>query len=126
MQAPRTPPARLVRKATRAWQDRLVSNFDYLLLVNALAGRSFQDPCQYPVFPWVVADYTSSTLDLDDQKTFRDLTKPMGAINADRLKETVSRYDAFDDTFMPKFHYGSRFRARDPFQRNLAKIPRSH
>ena len=97
----------------RRWQDRLLSNFDYLLLVNALAGRSFQAPCQYPVFPWVVADYTSSTLDLEDPKTFRDLSKPMGAINAARLAETVARYDAFDDTFMPKFHYGSA-PARDP------------
>jgi len=30
------------------------------------------------VFPWVVQDYTSPVLDLDKEKTFRDLSKPMG------------------------------------------------
>jgi hypothetical protein len=33
----------------------------------------------------------------------------MGAINEDRLRETVKRHDAFDDTHMPKFHYGSHY-----------------
>jgi hypothetical protein len=34
----------------------------------------------------VVTDYTSSKLKLDDPKTFRDLSKPIGALNAERLK----------------------------------------
>jgi hypothetical protein len=34
---------------------------------------------QYPVFPWVLADYTSEELDLTRPEVFRDLSKPMGA-----------------------------------------------
>ena len=34
----------------------------YLLYLNSLADRSFNDLTQYPVFPWVVADYTSDFL----------------------------------------------------------------
>ena len=109
LQAPKSHPRRLLRRATRCWQERSLSNFDYLLLVNALAGRSFEDPCQYPVFPWVVQDYKSHTLYLDRPQTYRDLRKPMGAINEDRLRETVKRHDTFDDTYMPKFHYGSHY-----------------
>ena len=30
---------------------------------------------QYPVFPWVLADYTSKELDLTNPHTFRDLSK---------------------------------------------------
>ncbi len=30
------------------------------------------------VFPWVLADYTSPTLDLGSPASFRDLSKPMG------------------------------------------------
>ena len=107
LQAPKTHPRRLLRRATRCWQERQLSNFDYLLIVNALAGRSFEDPCQYPVMPWVICDFRSHTLYLDRPQTYRDLRKPMGAINEDRLRETVKRHDAFDDTHMPKFHYGS-------------------
>ncbi|KAH8071365.1 hypothetical protein JL721_4340 [Aureococcus anophagefferens] len=102
-------PARLLRRATRAWQERRLSNFGYLLVANGLAGRSFADPCQYPVFPWVLADYSSEDLDLDDPRVYRDLAKPMGALNDARLRETVDRYEAFDDTYMPRFHYGSHY-----------------
>ncbi|KAF8765456.1 hypothetical protein HU200_008602 [Digitaria exilis] len=30
---------------------------------------------QYPVFPWVIADYKSKTLDLESSSTYRDLSK---------------------------------------------------
>ena len=38
-------------------------------------GRSYNDLNQYPVFPWILADYTSKTLDLKDSKVYRDLSK---------------------------------------------------
>ncbi|KAJ1461997.1 BEACH domain-containing protein, partial [Pelagophyceae sp. CCMP2097] len=91
------------------WQERRLDNFGYLCVVNALAGRSFNDTCAYPVFPWVVADYVSPVLDLSNPDMFRDLSKPMGALNEARLRETVARYDSFDDVHMPKFHYGSHY-----------------
>ena len=54
--------------------------------LNTLAGRSYNDLNQYPVFPWVLADYTSDTLDLNQPSTFRDLSKPVGALDAKRLQ----------------------------------------
>lgn len=36
-----------------------ISNFEYLMCLNTLAGRSYNDLMQYPVFPWVVQDYDS-------------------------------------------------------------------
>ena len=47
--------------------------------LNTLAGRTHNDLNQYPIFPWVLADYSSSTLDLSEPSTYRDLSKPMGA-----------------------------------------------
>lgn len=40
-------------------QKREISNFDYFMYLNTLAGRSYNDYMQYPVFPWVLADYHS-------------------------------------------------------------------
>lgn len=40
-------------------QKRDISNFEYLMYLNTLAGRTYNDYMQYPVFPWVLADYTS-------------------------------------------------------------------
>jgi len=68
------------------WHQKKISNYEYLLRVNHEAGRSFNDITQYPVFPWVIADYSSRRLDLRNPKTFRDLTKPVGALEPTRLK----------------------------------------
>ena len=34
------------------WARWEISNFDYLMQLNTLAGRSYSDLNQYPVFPW--------------------------------------------------------------------------
>lgn len=44
------------------WQRGHLSNYQYLLHLNNLADRSCNDLSQYPVFPWVIADYTSPQL----------------------------------------------------------------
>ena len=50
------------------------------------AGRTYNDLNQYPVMPWVLADYKSEALDFNSTATFRDLSKPIGALNPKRLQ----------------------------------------
>ncbi|OZJ02277.1 hypothetical protein BZG36_05064 [Bifiguratus adelaidae] len=93
------------------WERREMTNFQYLMYLNTLAGRSFNDLTQYPVFPWILADFTSDTLDLNDAKTFRDLSKPMGAQTADRREQFAERYRQWAETDdpSPAFHYGTHY-----------------
>ncbi|XP_012851565.1 PREDICTED: protein FAN-like [Erythranthe guttata] len=77
--------------------------------LNTLAGRSYNDITQYPVFPWILSDYSSQNLDLSSPSSFRDLSKPIGALNAERLQKFQERYSSFDDPVIPKFHYGSHY-----------------
>lgn len=98
--------------ATKKWKRGEMSNFYYLIIINTLAGRTYNDLTQYPVFPWVIADYTSETLDLSNPKTFRNLSKPMGAQSSGRAKEFQERYEALDslhDHNAPPFHYGTHY-----------------
>ena len=98
--------------ATRKWLKGEISNFHYLILINTMAGRTFNDLTQYPVFPWVLADYTSEELDLTNPRTFRDLSKPMGCQNPDRQAEFRDRYRSFaemGDENSPPFHYGTHY-----------------
>lgn len=44
------------------WQRGHLSNYQYLLHLNNLADRSCNDLSQYPVFPWVLEDYSSPKL----------------------------------------------------------------
>ena len=114
-QWPLTSPFRLVREhqgLQERWVSGKISNFDYLMSLNTISGRSFNDLCQYPIMPWVIADYESSSLDLSDPSIYRDLTKPMGALNASRLHEYLDRYNSFADNVssdIPPFMYGSHY-----------------
>ncbi|XP_044228580.1 WD repeat- and FYVE domain-containing protein 4 isoform X3 [Thunnus albacares] len=80
------------------WQKGEISNFEYLMHLNTLAGRTYNDLMQYPVFPWVLADYQSETLDLSDPATFRDLSKPMGAQTEKRKQMFLQRYEEVESS----------------------------
>eukprot|EP00026_Physarum_polycephalum_P001800 Phypoly_transcript_01803.p1 GENE.Phypoly_transcript_01803~~Phypoly_transcript_01803.p1 ORF type:complete len:984 (+),score=105.94 Phypoly_transcript_01803:185-3136(+) len=90
------------------WQNGIISNFEYLMHLNFSAGRTFNDLTQYPVFPWVVLDYTSNTLDLNNPAIYRDLSKPVGALNPQRLATFKERYDQIPDE-QTKFLYGTHY-----------------
>jgi hypothetical protein len=79
--------------------------------LNTLAGRSYNDLMQYPVFPWVLADYDSAELDLSHPSTFRDLSKPMGAQTSDRLQQFRKRYKEWGDPHNETgpYHYGTHY-----------------
>ena len=64
---------------------------------------------QYPVFPWILSDYKSNTLDFGDPFVYGDLSMPIGVLNVDRLEKFLERYSNFDDPVIPKFHYVSHY-----------------
>ncbi|KAL0241014.1 hypothetical protein GEMRC1_006250 [Eukaryota sp. GEM-RC1] len=78
---------------TSLWQSRTISNFDYLMWLNTIAGRTFNDLSQYPVFPWVIQDYQSETLDLNNPEIYRNFTRPIGAHQENRLKKLEKKFD---------------------------------
>jgi factor associated with neutral sphingomyelinase activation len=73
------------------------------------ANRSFNDLAQYPVFPWVLNDYTSEELDLSDPDIYRDLSRPVGALNPTRLEAFRRRYHDMADGDDEAFLYGTHF-----------------
>jgi hypothetical protein len=95
----------------KKWQRREISNFEYLIQLNTFAGRTFNDLTQYPVFPWIIADYTSEKLFTTDSKIYRDLSKPIGALNPKRLQQFLERYETFEDPsgIIKPFLYGTHY-----------------
>lgn len=91
------------------WISGNVSNFDYLMFLNQQSGRSFNDLTQYPVFPWIITDYESDHIDLENPNIYRDLSKPVGALNPSRLKKILQRYREMpaDNKFMYGSHYST-------------------
>ena len=81
----------VAKSFSKRWQNEEISNFQYLMHLNTLAGRGYSDLTQYPVFPWVLTDYESENLDLSDPKTFRKLDKPMGCQTPEGEEEFKKR-----------------------------------
>ncbi len=102
------------------WQKKEITNYEYLLFLNEAADRTFSDLTQfslliilfnlnrYPVFPWIIQDYTSPSIDLNNPKVYRDLSKPIGALNPEKLEKSRERYRIMPD---PKFMYGTHYSA---------------
>ncbi|XP_075235222.1 A kinase anchor protein rugose [Lycorma delicatula] len=94
---------------TQKWQRREISNFEYLMFLNTIAGRTYNDLNQYPVFPWVLTNYESKELDLSVPTNYRDLSKPIGALNPSRRAYFEERYNTWDHAETPPFHYGTHY-----------------
>uniref|UniRef100_A0A7N8XMH7 Neurobeachin n=1 Tax=Mastacembelus armatus TaxID=205130 RepID=A0A7N8XMH7_9TELE len=94
---------------TQRWQRREISNFEYLMFLNTIAGRTYNDLNQYPVFPWVLTNYDSEELDLTLPGNFRDLSKPIGALNPKRAAFYAERYETWEDDQTPPCHYSSHY-----------------
>uniref|UniRef100_A0AAZ3R101 Neurobeachin-like protein 2 n=1 Tax=Oncorhynchus tshawytscha TaxID=74940 RepID=A0AAZ3R101_ONCTS len=96
---------------TQRWVCREISNFEYLMQLNTISGRTYNDLSQYPVFPWVLSDYTSPDLDLENPAVFRDLSKPMGVVNPRHAQNVREKYESFEDSTgtIDKFHYGTHY-----------------
>ncbi|RHY81643.1 hypothetical protein DYB26_006812, partial [Aphanomyces astaci] len=93
--------------ATAKWVRREISTFEYLMLLNVAAARSYNDITQYPIFPWVLSDYASAQLDLEDPATFRDLTKPIGAQSPHGVQAATQRYHSTTAEF--PYHFGASY-----------------
>lgn len=61
--------------------------------LNTIAGRSFNDLTQYPVFPFIIKDYTSPELDITDASVYRNLSKAMGDQHPGRSNMFMEKYN---------------------------------
>uniref|UniRef100_A0A1B0A860 WD repeat and FYVE domain-containing protein 3 n=1 Tax=Glossina pallidipes TaxID=7398 RepID=A0A1B0A860_GLOPL len=123
---------------TQRWVRGEISNFQYLMHLNTLAGRSYNDLMQYPVFPWILADYDSEELDLTNSNTFRDFSKPMGAQSDERLEQFQKRFKEWDDPHgeTPPYHYGTHYSSAmivcsylvrlEPFTQHFLRLQGGH
>jgi len=94
---------------TDAWVMNLMSNFEYIMHLNIMSGRTFNDLSQYPVFPWIVADYQSTELPINKENAYRDLSAPIGATEKNRLNDILIRMPDLVLSGESMYLYGSGF-----------------
>ena len=61
------------------------------------------------MFPWVLKACKGPTIDLTNDAVYRDLSKPMGALNAKRLADVRARLEAMppEEQFLYGTHYST-------------------
>lgn len=92
------------------WIDRKISNFEYLMWLNFVSGRSYQDLTQYPVFPWLFVGFGAGCSQ-SDLSNFRDLSKNMGnAGHESRKKYFIEKYESKNEyELVSEYHYGTHY-----------------
>lgn len=71
--------------------------------LNSKAGRTYNDLMQYPVFPFILADYTSLILDLTEPRTYRNLHKPMAIQNKENETHYINNYNVKNNLIILDF-----------------------
>lgn len=73
---------------TNKWLKGKITNFEYLMSLNILSGRNYNDQSNYPIFPWVLRDFESSVLDLNDNSIYINFSLP----NDEKLTHILSKH----------------------------------
>jgi len=96
------------RKSTDKWKKGKLTNFEYLMELNEYSSRSSAILSQYPVFPWILQNYTEETLTFEP-RAFRDLHFPMAGITKKKRDEAMKKYKNTDDFPGGQFQNGSHY-----------------
>ena len=77
------------------WRNYSISTFELLMWLNIFSGRSFNDLTQYPIFPWILTNY--STDEINEETDIRDLSFPMGMLEINEKSE--ARKETFNEIY---------------------------
>jgi len=89
------------------WINGKISNFEYLMYLNMISGRSFNDQSQYPIFPWILSDYKSNNIDFSDEGIYRNLSCPIGAQTIEKVNHLKDYYDEISRMGETPYMYSS-------------------
>ena len=105
----------LLSNKIEQWQTWKISNFEMLMWLNLMGNRSYLDISQYPVFPWIITNFTSDNLNLT--LDVRQMNLPMGMMEIDQKGKGKERKSIYIETFnslksdcsQEPYHYGSHY-----------------
>ena len=78
------------------------------MILNTLSGRTFNDLAQYPIYPWVLDDYSSDIINLKDSSIYRIFSYPIYAQDDESKEILKDKYNSFEDKEL-NYHSGSHY-----------------
>lgn len=115
---------------TQRWNEGSLTNYEYLIELNKLSGRTYNDLMQYPVFPWILADYENLTLDLEKPETFRKFNKTISIQHPEMEEHFTTNYHYLEQSMMENpsaimkpYHYSSHYSNSGTVLHFLVRVP---
>lgn len=120
---------RRIESLSQLWADNKLTNFEYLMELNKLSGRNYNDISQYPIFPWILVNFEGKELDLTIPDTFRRLNKTIST----HIKGTEEQYIGYyndlmgqmneQQSYMKPYHYTSLYSNSGTVLHFLVRLP---
>ncbi|CAB0033952.1 unnamed protein product [Trichogramma brassicae] len=130
---PRRIPGDDLGEALTLWRSGALTNWEYITCLNKLAGRSYNDLMQYPVFPFVLAEYTADKINLDDPSIYRNFKRPMAVQDKKNEQHYINNYNYLKQALseglnlialnQEPFHYGSHYSNSGTVLHFLVRLP---
>ena len=79
------------------WQNNSISTLEYLMWLNIYSGRSFNDLTQYPIFPWIITNYSDESNEISIKNDLRNLHLPIGMLELN--EKGILRKETFIETY---------------------------
>ena len=94
---------------TAEWVEERLTTYEYLLFLNKYSSRTYNDPNQYPIFPWLIQKY-SEIKENKEEGIERILKYPMAAQTEENQKSAIVRFEDDEDN-KSKFpaHFGTHY-----------------
>ena len=116
----------LVNNKMEEWQNNNISTLEYLMWLNIFSGRSFNDLTQYPVFPWLISNYSDDSPEISLKDDLRNLNVPMGMIAITEKGELrrdnfIEAYESLKNDLkemFPDFNYQDYLKKGDEYLEN--------
>ena len=115
-----------VNNKMEEWQNNNISTLEYLMWLNIYSGRSFNDLTQYPVFPWIITNYSDESNEISIKNDLRNLNLPIGMLEL--TEKGILRKETFIETYetlkndlkelFPDFNYQDYLKKGDEYLEN--------
>ena len=85
-----------IKEYEEKWCNYQITSLEYLMRLNLIGNRSFIDLTQYPIFPWIITNYSNEQID-NLEKEIRKLNIPMGMIDIN--EESKERKEIYEEVY---------------------------
>ena len=107
----------LVSKMKRKWEQGILDNFSYLMILNACGGRSLKFMSCYYIFPQVIKCYSDFLK--KKEGSMRNLSRPMPVTRLD----SVDHFDHMKLKYeCEKFHHGNFYSNKNILEHYLFRV----